>query len=87
MTGPEAFSAALQIPRLEGPPAYFTTDWTAAGESVRRLAELRPRAMIAGHGPALAGPRFRSALDRLARDFGALGLPQDSRYAPDRLTA
>lgn len=76
-----AASAALQIPRLQGPPAYFTTDWQAAGNSVRRLAALRPRAMIAGHGPALAGPGFQAALDRLADGFAALGLPPDSRYA------
>lgn len=75
-------SAALQIPRLEGPPAYFTPDWQAAGDSVRRLAALRPRAMIAGHGPALAGPDFQAALNRLAGDFAALGLPRASRYAP-----
>ncbi|WP_207099422.1 MBL fold metallo-hydrolase [Paracoccus shandongensis] len=80
-------SAALQTPKLQGPPAYFTTDWLAAGESVRRLAALRPRAMIAGHGPALAGPDFQDALDRLAGDFGALGLPRDSRYAPRLLPA
>ncbi|MTE01234.1 MBL fold metallo-hydrolase [Paracoccus sp. YIM 132242] len=80
-------SAALQTPKLQGPPAYFTTDWQAAGDSVRRLAALRPRAMIAGHGPALAGADFQAALDRLAGDFTALGLPRDSRYAPGLLPA
>ncbi|CAM3872342.1 MBL fold metallo-hydrolase [Paracoccus yeei] len=74
-------SAALQIPHLQGPPAYFTTDWDAAGQSLRRLAALRPDRMIPGHGPALAGPDFRAALDRLARDFAARGLPRRSRYA------
>lgn len=73
--------AALQIPRLEGPPAYFTPDWTAAEDSVRRLAALRPQAVIAGHGPALAGPDFTRALDRLAERFATLGLPRRSRYA------
>ncbi|MCZ0960927.1 MBL fold metallo-hydrolase [Paracoccus benzoatiresistens] len=80
-------SAALQIPKLQGPPAYFTTDWEAAGESVRRLAALHPQAMIAGHGPAVEGPEFQAALNELARNFTALGLPHDSRYAAARLTA
>ena len=74
-------NAVLQIPHLQGPPAYFTTDWDAAGRSVRRLAALRPERMIPGHGLALAGPDFQAALDRLAQDFGTRGLPARSRYA------
>lgn len=74
-------SAALQIPHLQGPPAYFTTDWEAAAHSVRRLAALRPQRMITGHGPALAGPDFQAALARLAGDFAARGIPPRSRYA------
>ncbi len=74
-------SAVLQTPRLQGPPAYFTTDWEAAGRSVRRLAALRPERMVTGHGPTLAGPDFQTALDRLAQDFASRGLPSHSRYA------
>lgn len=74
-------NAALQIPHLQGPPAYFTTDWDAAGRSVRRLAALRPERMVTGHGPALAGPDFQAALDRLAQNFAARGMPPHSRYA------
>lgn len=73
-------SALLQTPQLQGPPAYFTTDWDAAADSVRRLADLRPRVMIAGHGHPLAGPAFEAALADLARDFATRGLPQHSRY-------
>ena len=80
-------SAMLQIPHLQGPPAYFTPDWDAAGKSLRRLAALRPERMIPGHGPAVAGPDFLAALDRLAQDFDSRGLPAHSRYlhqSPDR---
>ena len=31
------FAVATQRPELHGPPAYFTTDWDAARESVRTL--------------------------------------------------
>ena len=74
-------SAALQTPHLQGPPAYFTIDWEASGRSVRRLAALRPQVMIPGHGHAVAGPVFLAALDRLAQDFAARGVPRHSRYA------
>lgn len=73
-------SAALQTPHLQGPPAYFTPDWDAAGQSVRRLAALRPERAIPGHGHAVQGPDFQDALDRLARDFARCGLPRRSRY-------
>lgn len=73
--------AILQTPHLQGPPAYFTPDWIAAGHSLRRLAALRPRRMIPGHGQALAGPDFQAALDRLAEDFALRGMPALSRYA------
>ena len=73
--------AILQTPHLQGPPAYFTPDWIAAGHSLRRLAALRPRRMIPGHGQALAGPDFQAALDRLAEDFESRGTPALSRYA------
>ena len=75
-------SAALQTPHLQGPPAYFTIDWEASGRSVRRLAALRPQVMIPGHGHAVAGPVVLAALDRLAQDFAARGVPRHSRYAP-----
>lgn len=74
------YSAAVQRPELHGPPAYFTTDWIAAEASVRRLADLGPTVMIAGHGPALSGPAFEAALARLARDFTHLAAPSEGRY-------
>lgn len=66
--------------RLQGPPAYFTPDWNAAGASVRRLAALSPEVIITGHGPALRGPALVTALRELASDFDRLGLPRCSRY-------
>ena len=46
-------------------PVPFTPDWDAAEASVARLAELRPRAVGAGHGARDHGREAR----RTARDF------------------
>jgi glyoxylase-like metal-dependent hydrolase (beta-lactamase superfamily II) len=77
-TKQESFLAvAMQTPELHGPPAYFTTDWDAARDSVRRLAELRPARVGTGHGKPLAGPHVGDALDRLAGDFDRVARPKN----------
>jgi len=62
-TKAESFFAAVvtQKPELHGPPAYFTTDWDAARESVQRLAALDPMFMAPGHGRAMSGEATRLA--------------------------
>jgi glyoxylase-like metal-dependent hydrolase (beta-lactamase superfamily II) len=60
------------------PPAYYTTDWGAAWDSVRRLADLEPRLLAAGHGEPM-----RDALEELralARNFP---FPDNGRYVGD----
>lgn len=80
-TAQESMLAVLrQKPEMHGPPRYFTPDWDAAEASVRRLAELRPRTLVTGHGPALAGIEMARALDRLAGDFARIA-PPDARAA------
>jgi glyoxylase-like metal-dependent hydrolase (beta-lactamase superfamily II) len=75
-----AYAVAVQEPELHGPPMYFTHDWQAAGESVRRLDALEPEVVITGHGRAMRGPAMRQALHRLAGSFEALAVPQGGRY-------
>jgi len=70
-----AYSTGQQIPDLNGPPQYYTADWDAARESVRRLAALEPELIIAGHGPAMRGPEMREELKLLAHDFDKLARP------------
>ncbi|MDP0498589.1 MAG: MBL fold metallo-hydrolase [Verrucomicrobiota bacterium JB022] len=70
-----ATAVAAQKVEIHGPPTYFTPDWEAARESVRRLAVLRPQTLIAGHGKALRGDEIRIDLDRLARDFDQVARP------------
>lgn len=72
--------ALLPQAHLQGPPAYFTPDWTAADLSVRRLADLEPRIMVTGHGPALQGDALSERLHALATTFRQRALPNDSRY-------
>src|SRR4051794_18048793 len=51
---------------LHEPPARFTLDPARNRESIRRVAELRPKVMVFGHGPAWRDPdalrRFADAL-------------------------
>lgn len=39
---------------LWGPPEYFTPDWVAALRSIDKLAGLRPKVLLTGHGQRLA---------------------------------
>ena len=79
-TGQEsAYEVATQRLEMHGPPRYFTPDWDAARESVRRLAALEPELVVTGHGRALAGPAMRGALRHLAEHFSEIAPPQSER--------
>jgi glyoxylase-like metal-dependent hydrolase (beta-lactamase superfamily II) len=80
-TRQESFLAvATQKPELHGPPAYFTTDWEAARDSVRRLAALDPEFIAPGHGQPMHGDTTRRALTELAARFDELARPEHGRY-------
>ena len=80
-TKQESFLAvATQRPEIHGPPAYFTTDWDAARDSVRRLAALHPRCIAPGHGRPMSGPETTAAVSELAANFDALARPEHGRY-------
>jgi glyoxylase-like metal-dependent hydrolase (beta-lactamase superfamily II) len=70
-TKPESFfdAAITQPPELHGPPAYFTPDWSAAADSIQRLAALNPSVVAPGHGKPLAGEDVASKLQQLAAQF------------------
>jgi glyoxylase-like metal-dependent hydrolase (beta-lactamase superfamily II) len=75
-TRQESFLAvARQRPELHGPPAYFTTDWDAARESVRRLAALEPQVVAPSHGRPMQGPELMHALGELAARFDQVARP------------
>lgn len=75
-----AYAVVLQSPEMHGPPAYFTPDWHAAEQSVRRLAALEPALIVPGHGRAFAGAEMRSALHALAERFAEVAVPKHGRY-------
>ncbi len=80
-TKQESFlNVALQEPELHGPPAYFTTDWDAARDSVRRLAALQPAIVAPGHGRPMSGPGVANALQQLAARFDEIARPAEGRY-------
>jgi glyoxylase-like metal-dependent hydrolase (beta-lactamase superfamily II) len=76
-------AVATQRPELHGPPAYFTTDWHAARDSVERLAALRPATVATGHGLPLVGPEVASALSALAVNFDHVARPQHGTYVTE----
>ena len=76
-----AIAVAMQRREMHGPPAYFTQDWNAAGESVGRLAALEPEMLLAGHGEPWGGAGMRSRLRELAANFDRRELPAFGRYA------
>lgn len=76
-----AMAVATQRREIHGPPAYYTQDWRAAGDSVGRIAALEPEVLATGHGEPLAGNEMRLGLRALAAKFDELEVPAFGRYA------
>lgn len=74
------YAVATQKPELNGPPAYFTTDWDAAHRSVSTIASLEPVTLATGHGPTMRGEELPQRLAELARDFDTRVRPRRGRY-------
>lgn len=72
---------ATQRPELHGPPAYYTSNWDAARDSVQKLAMLRPLTVAPGHGRPMSGDEVADALTKLAADFDIVARPQPKRAA------
>jgi glyoxylase-like metal-dependent hydrolase (beta-lactamase superfamily II) len=80
-TRQESFLAvATQRPELHGPPAYFTTDWDVARDSVERLAAMAPMHIAPGHGQPMGGTETAEALQALAAEFDTIARPAEGRY-------
>ena len=80
-TQPEsAFYLLTYSKKVSGPPRYFTTDWIAAGKSVRKLAALQPRIAATGHGPVMRGKELQAELNFLANRFESVAVPEKGRY-------
>jgi len=80
-TKQESLTAALtQRPEVHGPPAYYTTDWRAAEESVDELASLNPYVAVTGHGVAMRGDQLQRDLRNLSVNFREREVPTRGRY-------
>lgn len=75
----ELYQVLTQHQQLSGPPRYFTPDWDAARDAVRRLAELKPRAVITGHGRPMEGDTLAHELAILAQDFDHIARPSHGK--------
>jgi glyoxylase-like metal-dependent hydrolase (beta-lactamase superfamily II) len=75
-----ALAVITQAKEIHGPPAYFTPDWEASWESVKRLEALKPAVAITGHGLPMTGEELARGLEKLARDFDTMAIPEHGRH-------
>ncbi|MBS7565260.1 MBL fold metallo-hydrolase [Mucilaginibacter sp. Bleaf8] len=78
-----AFSVAKQKKLVSGPPKYFTVDWKAAAESVKKLRDLHPAIAATGHGKPMSGQELRDGLDYLVSHFKEVAVPEQGRYVKE----
>jgi len=74
-----ALAALAKWQTVWRPPAYYTCDWSAARESVKRLAALQPRLAATGHGLPLTGEQLTQGLRDLVQNWDQL-VPSHGRY-------
>lgn len=75
-----AISVMLQTKKIMGPPTYFTYDWDAANESVKKLLLLAPDVVATGHGRPMYGREMRKELHKLYERFEFKAVPAHGRY-------
>jgi glyoxylase-like metal-dependent hydrolase (beta-lactamase superfamily II) len=74
------YKVLVQKQEVQGPPRYLTTDWQAAWETVRKLKDLRPAIVIAGHGQYMEGAELRLGLKKLVEDFATVAIPDHGKF-------
>ncbi|WP_404349493.1 MBL fold metallo-hydrolase [Sutcliffiella horikoshii] len=74
------YKVLVQQQEVCGPPRYFTTDWHAAWESVKKLEALKPQVAVTGHGPAMEGEELANGLTKLVQDFESVAIPDYGKY-------
>lgn len=81
----ESFTAVLTQKReFHGPPQYFTTNWEAAYESIKRLVALQPTYLLPSHGLPVQGTELEQGLQQLMLHFDQEALPKHGRYVPKK---
>lgn len=74
------YKVLTQEQEISGPPRYLTTDWKAAKDSVMKLQKLNPTVAATGHGLPMAGELLTKSLDRLAREFDSIAVPDFGKF-------
>lgn len=75
-----ALAVLNQKQELHGPPAYFTCDWPAAKQSVKKILNLKPQVAATGHGIPMKGEELQNELKNLYDNFEKLAKPHSGRY-------
>ena len=71
----------LQTKKISAPPAYFTPDWQAANDSIKKIVELSPEVVATGHGQPMNGKEMQQQLQYLHENFYKEFVPHHGRYA------
>lgn len=74
------YRVLVQKEEVCGPPVYLTTDWDAAFNSVKKLHELTPQMVIAGHGTAMYGAALKMGLDNLVSGWNKIAVPSHGKW-------
>src|SRR5699024_901197 len=74
----------MQTAEINGPRRYLTTDWHAAWDSVKKLAALRPKTAVTGHGIMMEGEELEKGLTKLVEDFEKIAIPDYGRYVDEQ---
>lgn len=75
-----AMAVLTQKQELHGPPAYLTTNWGAAEQSVKLISELNPSLVISSHGAPMKGEKLQQELKELTAHFHSKEVPEHGRY-------
>lgn len=73
-------SVVTQTEKISGPPAYLTTDWEAAENSVKHLKDLNPSLVIPSHGQPMKGEELREHLEMLVGHFSEIAVPKQGQF-------
>ena len=74
------YKVLTQKKEISGPPRYFTNDWLAAWDSVKKLEALRPTVAITGHGLPMIEDELTRNLRLLVDQFEQIAVPNHGKY-------
>ncbi|QAA33097.1 MBL fold metallo-hydrolase [Clostridium manihotivorum] len=73
-------SVLIQNKDVNGPPAYLTTNWEDAKNSVKVLADLKPEIIIPSHGSPMSKKDIEPYLEELVKKFDEEVIPEQGKF-------